>query len=169
MKSLLFINGLLLLTGALFPVSYVSAQVTLQANGPGNTYELIESVLGNGAAGEAPDCAHPEFGRHITEVFDNDLHKNVFVFHIHNTPDNDRCGSANDRQRNEIKTFGPSAANLKGTLHETVTYRWKFKLDSGFIPTSGFCHIHQIKAGDGDAGAPIITLTPGPATRKKCR
>ncbi|KAA2244816.1 T9SS type A sorting domain-containing protein [Chitinophaga agrisoli] len=160
MKSLLLTNGLLLLTGALLPLSHLSAQVTLQANGPGSTYELIESVLGNGTASETPDCAHPAFGRHITEVFDNDLNKNVFVFHIHNTPDNDRCTDADDRQRNEIKTFGPSPANLKGALNETVTYRWKFKLDAGFIPTSGFCHIHQIKAGDGDDGAPIITLTP---------
>lgn len=116
--------------------------------------------MGNGTAGEVPDCSHSSFGRHITEVFDNQLNKNVFVFHIHNTPDNDRCTDADDRQRNEIKTFGPSPANLKGSLNETVTYRWKFKLDAGFIPTSGFCHIHQIKAGDGDDGAPIITLTP---------
>ncbi|WP_160716749.1 T9SS type A sorting domain-containing protein [Chitinophaga solisilvae] len=153
------------LTTAIFGVlmlafSYSHAQVTLSANGPGNTYELIESVLGNGTADEVPDCAHPAFGRHITEVFDNDLNKNVFVFHIHNTPDNDRCGGNTDRQRNEIKTFGPSPANVKATYGETVTYRWKFKIDAGFIPTSGFCHLHQIKAGDGDDGSPLMTLTP---------
>ena len=155
-----YLRKLHLLLLALLPASWLHAQVTLSANGPGSTYELIESVLGNGTAGEVPDCSHSSFGRHITEVFDSQLNKNVFVFHIHNTPDNDRCTDADDRQRNEIKTFGPSPANLKGSLNETVTYRWKFKLDAGFIPTSGFCHIHQIKAGDGDDGAPIITLTP---------
>lgn len=155
-----YLRKLHLLLWALLPAAWLHAQVTLSANGPGSTYELIESVLGNGTAGEVPDCSHSSFGRHITEVFDNQLNKNVFVFHIHNTPDNDRCTDADDRQRNEIKTFGPSLANLKGSLNETVTYRWKFKLDAGFIPTSGFCHIHQIKAGDGDDGAPIITLTP---------
>lgn len=143
------------------------AQVTLSANGPGNTYELIESVLGNGTASEVPDCAHPSFGRHITEEFDATLNKNVFVFFLHTTPDNDRCGSNTDRQRNEIKTFGPSPDNVKATYGETVTYRWKFKIDAGFVPTTSFCHLHQIKAGDGDDGAPLITLTPRAGSPQK--
>lgn len=143
-----------------FISTQLRAQVTLRADGPGNTYELIESVLGSGTAGEVPDCGHTSFGRHITEVFDSQLNKNVFVFHIHVTPDNDRCNGSTDRQRNEIKTQSSSPANVKGSLNETVTYRWKFKLDAGFIPTANFCHIHQIKAGDGDDGAPIITITP---------
>ncbi|ASZ10262.1 hypothetical protein CK934_04335 [Chitinophaga sp. MD30] len=140
--------------------STAKAQVFLRADGPGNTYELIESVLGSNTAGEVPDCAHPSFGRHITEAFDSQLGKNVFIFHIHVTPDNDRCGGNIDRQRNEIKAHGPSPESVKGRNGETMTYRWKFKIDAGFIPTGSFCHIHQIKAGDGDDGAPLITLTP---------
>lgn len=62
----------------------------LSANGPGNTYELIDSVLG-GSAEEVPDCSHPDFGRHISEIWDSTLHRYVFVFTIHVTPDNDRC------------------------------------------------------------------------------
>ena len=50
----------------------------LVADGPGNTYELINSVLG-GDATEDPDCAHTSFGRHIREEFDNTLNKNVFL------------------------------------------------------------------------------------------
>lgn len=135
------------------------AQVTLQADGPGNTYELINSKLG-GTAEEVPDCAHPEFGRHITEDWDDVLGKNVFIFHIHVTPDNDRC-SAFDRQRNEIKTYGSSPDYVKGFYGDVCSYRWKFKLDSGFQPSPNFCHIHQIKAGDGsDSGSPIMTITP---------
>jgi len=130
----------------------------LFADGPGNTYELIDSVLG-GHAEEVPDCSHPDFGRHISEVYDSTLHRYVFVFTIHATPDNDRCVNF-DRQRNEIKTYGPSPDSLKGFLNDTVTHMWKFKLDSGFQPSPNFCHIHQIKAGDGDDGAPLITLTP---------
>lgn len=134
--------------------------VKLVADGPGNTYELINSVLG-GSAVEDPDCAHPAFGRHVTEVFDNTLNKNVFQFTLHVTPDDDRCNGATDRQRNEIKTYGPSPNNLKGQLGDTVTYRWKFRLDAGFQPSSSFTHIHQIKAGDGtNEDAPVITLTP---------
>ena len=133
--------------------------LTLKADGPGSTYELIASAFG-GDPLEDPDCAHPSFGRHVSEIFDPQLQKNVFVFTIHVTPDNDRCNGSTDRQRNEIKTYGPSPDSLKGQLNETVTYRWKFKIDAGFQPSPSFTHIHQIKAGDGNDGAPIITITP---------
>ena len=137
--------------GCGFPLS---AQVTLQADGPGNTYELIGSKLG-GSPIEVPDCGHAAFGRHITEVWDDTLGRYVFAFHIHVTPDNDRCSSF-DRQRNEIKTYGPSPAYVKGFYGDVHSYRWKFKLDAGFQPSPNFTHIHQIKAGDGsDDGAPI--------------
>ena len=134
------------------------AQVYLTADGQTDTYTLINQTLG-GTAEEVPDCSHPGFGPHITQAFDDELGKNVFVFSIHVTPDNDRC-AAFDRQRNEIKTYGPSPAYLKGFYGDTVTFRWRFRLDAGFQPSPNFTHIHQIKAGDGDAAAPIITLTP---------
>src|SRR6266851_3725257 len=134
------------------------AQRYLIADGQTDTYTLINRTLG-GTAVETPDCSHPDFGPHITQGFDLDLGRYTFVFHIHVVPDNDRC-VAFDRQRNEIKTYGPSPAYLKGFYGDTVTFRWKFKLDAGFQPSPNFTHIHQIKAGDGDAAAPIITLTP---------
>jgi len=139
-----------------------SAQVRLDADGPGDTYELIEAALGPGTTREVPDCAHGAFGRHITEVWDDALGKYVFNFILHLTPDDDRCvASITDRQRNEIKTFGASPAYVKGFYGDTCTYRWKFKLDAGFRPSPKFTHIHQIKAGDGsDSGMPIFTLTP---------
>lgn len=142
------------------PTPTVRYGFSLQANGPGNTYELINGALG-GTAVEDPDCAHPSFGRHVSEVMDAQLGKNVFVFTIHVTPDDDRCNGLTDRQRNEIKTYGPSPDSLKGQLNETVTYRWKFKLDAAFQPSPSFTHIHQVKAGDGtNDDSPIITLTP---------
>lgn len=142
------------------------AQVSFNADGAGNTYELINTVLG-GTAEEVPDCAHPEFGRHIAEAWDNILGRYVFVFYIHVIPDNDRC-SAFDRQRNEIKTYGPSPAYLKGMYSDLCNYRWKFKLDSGFQPSPNFTHIHQIKAGDGsDSDSPLITITPRSATPER--
>ncbi|WP_428232335.1 T9SS type A sorting domain-containing protein [Flavobacterium sp.] len=143
------------------------AQVTLNADGPGGvgTYELISSVLtptvALGAV-EAPDAIHPGFGRHITEVFDNDLKKFVFEFHLHvsNTPpDNEPVKGKTDRQRVEIKSYSPSPDNLKGTTGETVQYKWRFKVPAGFKPTSGFTHIHQVKAVDGDDDHPLFTLT----------
>lgn len=138
---------------------FCTAAVSLQADGPGNTYELISSVLG-GNPMEVPDCSHPGFGRHIIEEWDDFIGKYVFVFHIHVIPDDDRCINF-DRQRNEIKTYGPSPAYLKGEYDEVHTYRWRFKLDAGFQPSPSFTHIFQIKAGDGsDSGAPTITFTP---------
>ena len=105
---------------------------------------MISGVLGGNPI-ETPDCGHPDFGPHITQEWDDDLGKHSFVFHIHVTPDDDRC-KAFDRQRNEIKTYDKSPEYLKGFLGETVTYRWRFKLDEGFQPSRNFTHIHQLKA-----------------------
>lgn len=137
----------------------VKSQTVLEADGPGNTYELINSVLAPGyTAVENPECVHPEFGRHIAEIWDSDLQKYVFVFYIHVTPDNDRCINF-DRQRVEIKTYEPSPENLKGKSGETVVYKWQFKLPDGFQPSSSFTHIHQVKAVNGDDDDPVFVLT----------
>ena len=81
-----------------------SAQVTVTADGPGNTYELLES---RGFGLETPDCGHAV--RHVREVFDSALGKNVFAFDAHRDLDNDRCTNF-DRQRMEVKT-APGDAN----------------------------------------------------------
>lgn len=154
-------------------VVYIPATLpVLNADGPGNTYELITSVLApcqGVAAVEAPDMTrgtHPAFGRHIAEVMDNDLGKYVFEFYSHVAEDNDITGGL-DRQRVEIKTYGQSTDNLKGVLGETVTYKWRFKVPTGFQPSTSFTHIHQVKAVDGDDSNPIFTLTPRYGTPNK--
>ena len=141
------------------------SQTILNAdNTPNNTYELINSVLAPGGTAietpdQTPDGLHTAFGRHIAEVFDTDLNKNVFEFYAHLTPDNDVTGGL-DRQRVEMKTYAASPNNLKGVLGETVTYKWRFKVPVGFQPSDNFTHIHQVKAVDGDDSSPIFTLTP---------
>jgi hypothetical protein len=152
------IRFVIMLASAIFLLTATSlqAQVTLSADGPGNTYQLIES---RGFGIESPDCGHTSFGPHVTEVFDNTLNKNVFVFHSHATADDDRCG-ADDRVRMEIKGGSGSPAAMQHTQGQTAYYRWKFRLDPGFIPSSRFTHIFQIKAIEGDAGAPLVTITP---------
>jgi hypothetical protein len=138
---------------------FSQSQVVLKADEPGNTYELINSVLAPGnEAVEHPECVHESFGRHIAEVWDDDLKENVFEFYSHVNPDNDRCEKL-DRQRVEIKTYEQSPDNLKGILGETVTYKWKFKLPKGFQPSSSFTHLHQIKAVGGSQDLPIFTIT----------
>ncbi len=145
----------------------VNTEVILKADGPGNTYELINSKLAPGFdAVENPECAHPSFGRHIAEVWDADLGTNVFEFYSHVTPDDDRCTNF-DRQRVEIKTYDQSPANLKGVVGETITYKWKFRLAAGFKPSSSFTHIHQIKPVNGDDGNPMFTLTARKGTPNK--
>ncbi len=137
-----------------------SKSVVLEADGPGGTYSLITSVLApENSPIEPPDCSHKEFGDHIDEIYDADLKKNVFQFHIHKTPDNDRCINF-DRQRNEIKTYDKSPENLLGRENETVIYSWKFKLPQGFQSSSKFTHIHQLKSVGGNfASMPMYTLT----------
>ena len=150
------------------------SQVTLDANGPGNTYELITSVFapGNGVSSvEAPDLYHPWAAggnRHIAEVFDADLFRNVFEFYSHALLDNEPVDpTLTDRQRVEIKTYAASPDNLKGTVGENIIYKWSFKLPVGFQPSSNFTHIHQIKAVDGDDSNPLFTLTPRLGTPNK--
>ena len=138
----------------------VSNAVTLSADGPGNTYELLTSVLAPGYNPlETPDCGHPSFGDHIDEYWDEDLESYAFRFYIHTSTDNDRCINF-DRQRNEIKSYDKSPDNLLGIQGETVEYKWKFKLPLGFQSSPNFTHLHQLKSVGGDlASSPMYTLT----------
>jgi hypothetical protein len=134
--------------------SRVHAQATLSATASsGSAYPVISAA---GFGNENPDCVHTSFGPHVTQAFDSDLGKNVFVFHSHIVDDNDRCINL-DRVRMEIK--GGNSAEEQ-TQDQTAYFRWKFKLDANFIGASTFCHIFQIKAVGGDEGAPLITITP---------
>ena len=157
----IIVNGTLTLQANFTRDTQGGTQTTLlEADGPGNTYALITSVLApNYNPIEVPDCNHESFGDHIDELFDETLNKNVFRFFIHTTPDNDRCINF-DRQRNEIKAYDQSPENLLGREGEYVIYRWKFKLATGFQSSPNFTHIHQLKSVGGDlAGMPMYTLT----------
>ena len=145
----------------IFIIQGISSQVVLNADKSKDTYALINSVLANPNRNvvEAPDCNHDEFGNHITQEFDTELNKDVFLFHIHVTPDNDRCKKF-DRQRNEIKTYSDSPENVKANIGETIEYKWKFKISSDFQPSSSFTHIHQIKSVGGPySSIPMISFT----------
>jgi hypothetical protein len=151
-------------------ISFIGkSQVVLNADGPGSTYELINSVLAPGYnAVESPDVIHAAFGRHITEAFDAGLNKNVFEFSSHVAPDNDGNNpSLTDRQRVEIKTYDQSPANLKGTNGEVVTYKWRFKIPVGYQPSNTFTHLHQVKPVDGDDADPLFTITARKGTPNK--
>ena len=163
---------LVLLAAVLGNGSFLFGQglpVLLNADPTKDTYELISDVLG--PTPDNSDCSHQDFGEHITQAWDEDLGKYVFVFNMHmaagatGVTNLDVCDGHDyeDRQREEIKTERPNSPDyLLGTADSTVTYTWRFKLPDGFTVSKYFTHIHQLKsqgADDGDTD-PIIALTP---------
>ena len=159
---LIFTSNALIYVFLFIVQNKICSQETIEANGPGNTYEeLISFLAPNYNPLEVPDCNHASFGQHIDEIYDSDLGDYSFRFFIHVSPDNDRCiDEINDRQRNEIKTYHPSPENLKGTKGEKVIYKWAFKLPYGFQSSPKFTHIHQLKSVGGEfSSMPMYTLT----------
>ncbi len=142
-------------------ISSTNHVTLLKADASQDTYTLINKSLApiKGDVVEVSDCSHKDFGPHITQAFDKELGKDVFVFHAHVDYDNDRCQKM-DRQRTEIKTYGASGDHLVGTAGEKHTYTWLFKLDKDFQPTTSFTHIHQIKAIGGSDSMPMLTFSP---------
>jgi hypothetical protein len=68
--------------------------------------------------------------------------------------DGDQGTSRRDRQRAEIKGLGPHQK-----MGETFEYGTTFRTDPDFKGYARFCHIMQVKATDGDKGAPLVTLS----------
>ena len=100
-------------------------------------------------------------GIHCLNIYDEMLKQHVFKFMIHVNPflDGDR-GKLEDRQRNEMKSqTSGSWYKMNGNWDERQWLEWKFKIPKGFRPSTSFCHIHQLKAQEGNNGAPIITIT----------
>lgn len=98
---------------------------------------------------------------HIETVFDATINQYIFRFssHASSALDGDR-GSMNDRMRNEMKTQTSAAwYKLNGNWGESQILQWKFKIPKGYRPSTSFCHIHQLKAQEGDNGAPVITIS----------
>ena len=143
----------------LFSLGYICnyAQVTCSATASsGSGYTVITN---SGFGIENPDCEHVSFGPHITQIYDTELERNVFIFHSHIIEDNDRCINF-DRVRMEIKGGPNTLPELQHPKNSASYYRWKFRLGENFIGSSSFCHIFQNKAKGGtDSGFPILTIT----------
>ncbi len=155
------------------PISDILQRYPLVEQGEGtlvadqsDTYALIRQ---QGYNFEAPDesGAHASSPvRHVTQEWNEEIQRHVFAFHIHAAIDDDRgLTNVRDRQRNEIKTDNKSPKSMVAQEGETLEMRWKFRLPEGFITTSKFCHIHQLKGIDNseataDVSLPMITFTP---------
>jgi hypothetical protein len=59
------------------PISGTGQAVHLIADGVTETYALISGILGGNPI-EIPNCAHPEFGPHITQEWDDGLGKHSY-------------------------------------------------------------------------------------------
>ncbi|OAV43127.1 T9SS type A sorting domain-containing protein [Lewinella sp. 4G2] len=151
MRYLVFLSLFLLGACPLF------AQVTSTASGDsGSGYPAL---ISSGFQIEDPDCVHTDFGPHVTQQYDAELDRNVFVFHSHIEEDNDRC-QVFDRVRMEIKGSANTIPELRHGLGTTSWYRWKFRLDENFIGASSFTHLFQNKVvGGADSGFPVLTIT----------
>jgi chitodextrinase len=151
MKKYLLLS--LLCSSSLLLRAQVNCSATAAA---GSGYPVF---LAAGLDIETPDCEHTTFGPHITQAYDENLERNVFVFHSHIVEDNDRC-QVFDRVRMEVKGGPNTSTELQHNLGGTSHYRWKFRVDENFVGASSFCHIFQNKIfGGADSGFPVITLT----------
>jgi len=61
--------------------------------------------------------------------------------------------------RTEFKVNTGADAAIKGTLGETLTYTWRFKMNAQMGFSNRFTHMFQMKSFGGNAGAPIVTIT----------
>ena len=68
--------------------------------------------------------------------------------------DGDQGTDRSDRQRAEVKGIGPHQKP-----GETFEYGTTFRTDPDFKAYGRFCHVMQVKATDGDKGAPLVTLS----------
>lgn len=140
-----------LLLGGL--VGQVTASATADS---GSGYPAL---INSGFEIENPDCVHGGFGAHVTQAYDSELDRNIFVFHSHIEADNDRC-QVFDRVRMEIKGSATTIPELQHDQGDTTYYRWKFRLSENFTGANTFCHLFQNKIkGGNDDSFPVITLT----------
>ena len=145
--------------------AYSNQQVfTLTSDGPNQgltAYQLIKEFGGERSI-ESPDLYpdnHPD-EKHIYEAVD-DVVGNHFVFVLHRDLDKDRDKyiKFSDRQRNEIKAYSGSKQGLKGYEGDTMSYKWKFKLDPSMSLSKNFSHFFQLKSVDDGVGTPILTIS----------
>jgi len=71
--------------------------------------------------------------------------------------DGDRTTTSKDRQRAEVKGLGPHP--MPG---DTIEYKTTWRTSDSFRCGGKFCHVMQLKALDGDNGAPLVVMTVMP-------
>lgn len=77
--------------------------------------------------------------------------------------DGDRTRHDTTRQRAEVKGIGPHQQT-----GETFEYDTTWRTSPNFYGASRFCHVFQLKALNGDNGAPLVTLSILDGTSNCC-
>src|SRR5258708_1221026 len=77
--------------------------------------------------------------------------------------DGDRDTTNKDRQRAEVKGLGPHQKH-----GETFEYTTTWRTNPEFKGSDRFCHIFQLKATNGDNGAPLVVLSILEGTDDAC-
>jgi hypothetical protein len=84
-------------------------------------------------------------------------------YHADDWWDGDRDHHDTSRQRAEVKGLGPHQKT-----GETFEYATTWRTSTNFFGTGRFCHVFQLKALDGDNGAPLVTLSILAGTNRAC-
>jgi hypothetical protein len=150
-------SALALLTTFAMATTVFAATVTVNSDGTGGktALQIFQQYFGSDPI-DGPDDSN-----HLYEAVTSQV-GNVFMFKVGTASDTAALdGSNTDRQRLELKAYKSSPSNVKANQGETVTYKWRFRAMSPYpMPPSGnFHHIFQLKAQDGDDGAPILTFS----------
>ena len=77
--------------------------------------------------------------------------------------DGDREREDTSRQRAEVKGIGPHQKP-----GETFEYATTWRTSTNFYGGGKFCHVFQVKAIDGDNGAPLVTISILAGTSNAC-
>jgi Polysaccharide lyase len=95
----------------------------------------------------------PDTFKNITDV-GNGTVRMFLRFRPNEWWDGDQGKNDRGRQRAEVKGIGPHQKT-----GETFEYGTTWRTDPDFQTTGRFCHVFQLKATDGDNGAPLVTLS----------
>ena len=128
---------------------------------------VVETSISSFEGKEEPTVLyHPSTGSFTNDSYVNmtDQGSGIVRFTLRYHPDQDwwdgdRNTTNTDRQRAEVKGLGPH--QFSGDIFE---YAMDFRTSSNFFGGSGFDHIFQLKALNGDDGAPLVVLDPGRGT-----
>src|SRR4051794_28664685 len=128
---------------------------------------VVETSISSFEGKEEPTVLyHPSNGTFTNDSYVNmtDQGGGIVRFTLRYQPDadwwdGDRATTNIDRQRAEVKGLGQHQKP-----GDTFEYAMDFRTDPSFFGGSGFLHIFQLKATDGDDATPLVVLDPGRGT-----